>query len=321
MAHFAPRLDARGFASERRLGPESVRHLVESQDARAASGVLPAVRDVQAEGDRGESSDLARGGALRRYEDVDCACEYIKGIQTRAQAYSWRLLASFAVSVSGRCCRPETRRTNRNKPLLSISAAAAVVCLDLFQRASSTETLAQERSEVQTALTTLKQMSTFSAIARRGASLIENLLEEESKLPPCADSDAEAGRPAKRRRRTGGEGPTLAAAPVLSGPSPMASRSPGFLPTVLVSPPSNHSSGQDLPAAASLPSLSDSSLMTSPPHRPSKGSTSTLTDPLPAEFVNVFLENGFDPLDGAITSAQQQDASWLPMLFPSPSPS
>ncbi|KAM0748591.1 hypothetical protein T439DRAFT_358473 [Meredithblackwellia eburnea MCA 4105] len=61
-----------------------------------------------------------------------------------------------------------------------ISAAASVVCLDLFQSGSQPRVLEEERAEVKRALAALRTSS--SAIAVRGVALIESLLSEEAKL-------------------------------------------------------------------------------------------------------------------------------------------
>ncbi|GAA5980410.1 hypothetical protein JCM10908_001645 [Rhodotorula pacifica] len=202
-----------------------------------------------------------------------------------------------------------------------ISAAASVICLDLFQRTSSPQTLRDERAEVEIGLATLRRMASFSGIASRGTALIQNLLEEEAKLPPIAVGAQEETRPGKRRRLSGEH--ANGRSPAMNGTSPHAKGAvtpqpgmPGtpssFLPTVLLSTPSP--SAATAQPAAPTPSSSDSflnfatsSLMSTPP------STTTLTDSLPAEFVTAFLESGFDPLDGAITALQ--DFNW-PLLVP-----
>ncbi|TKA55444.1 hypothetical protein B0A53_02370 [Rhodotorula sp. CCFEE 5036] len=191
-----------------------------------------------------------------------------------------------------------------------ISAAASVICLDLFQRSSPVETLRAERAEVEIGLATLRSMASFSGIASRGTALIQNLLEEEAKLPPL--ETANEARPGKRRRLS--EAPTdipvshaaprhrqEAAATLQTGPSAPS----GFLPTVLLASPSSSATAQT-PALDPFLNFDTSSLMPT---------TATLTDSLPAEFVSAFLDSGFDPLDGAITALQ--DFNW-PALAPTP---
>ncbi|GAA5879317.1 hypothetical protein JCM3774_006432 [Rhodotorula dairenensis] len=190
-----------------------------------------------------------------------------------------------------------------------ISAAAAVICLDLFQRASPAETLREERAEVETGLATLRRMAAFSGIASRGAMLIQNLLEEEAKLPRPTRlaSVQEASRPGKRRRVSdGGEDgslPRAEAAPPSQAGFPKASS--GFLPTVLSTSPTSATSSRA--AATQSPPAGDPPLLnfaTSalPTTIPPLTAAATLTDTLPAEFVAAFLNSGFDPFDGSISA-------------------
>lgn len=194
----------------------------------------------------------------------------------------------------------------------SISAAASVICLDLFQRNSPAETLREERAEVEIGLATLRRMASFSGIASRGAALIQNLLEEEAKLP-ALETAANEARPSKRRRLSAGAPTDIPvshhdaprhrqeAAALQTAPS---APSGGFLPTVLLASPSSSATAQ-LPASSDpFLNFDTSSLMTT---------TAALSDSLPAEFVSAFLESGFDPLDGAITALQ--DFNW-PLLAP-----
>jgi hypothetical protein len=173
------------------------------------------------------------------------------------------------------------------------------------------ETLRAERAEVEIGLATLRGMASFSGIASRGTALIQNLLEEEAKLPPL--ETANEARPGKRRRLS--ETPTdipvshhgaprhrqEAAATLQTGPSAPS----GFLPTVLLASPSSSATAHT-PALDPFLNLDTSSFMPT---------TATLTDSLPAEFVSAFLDSGFDPLDGAITALQ--DFNW-PALAPTP---
>lgn len=108
-----------------------------------------------------------------------------------------------AVSVSfGDFEEPELRLISS---FHSISAAASVVCLDLFQRGSSKIILDAERQEVQAALVTLRNMEAGSPIAARGVALIENLLAEESRLvanPSLLASTSQGPPPPKRKRKS-----------------------------------------------------------------------------------------------------------------------
>lgn len=194
--------------------------------------------------------------------------------------------------------------TDTNVPR-SISAAAAILCLDLFQRASPAETLREERAEVETGLATLRRMASFSGIASRGAALVQNLLEEEAKLPsppPSAAAVAHEARPGKRRRvseettvGTTVTGRTEAAPP----PQPGVLKPPtGFLPTVLstdtetAAAAPGHSMGDPF-----LNSAASAALTATPP-----ATTAMPSDSLPAEFVTAFLNSGFDPFDGAVSA-------------------
>lgn len=151
-------------------------------------------------------------------------------------------------------------------------------------------------------------MASFSGIASRGTALIQNLLEEEAKLPPL--EVATETRPGKRRRLSEASTDILVghatprhrqeAAALQPGPTAPS----GFLPTVLLASPSSSTSAQ--PSSGPFLNFDTSSPMTA---------TAALTDSLPAEFVSAFLESGFDPLDGAITALQ--DFNW-PLVVPTP---
>ncbi|KPV78657.1 uncharacterized protein RHOBADRAFT_41201 [Rhodotorula graminis WP1] len=204
-------------------------------------------------------------------------------------------------------------------PQYHISAAASVVCLDLFQQASPASTLAAERDEVVAALSTLRGMTSFSAIATRGAALIENLLAEEAKLPALPTSPRTS---TKRRRVDSDAAPTpvhdahaqqtsatslakLLASPLLAGAHPSLEASGlVFAPGSSSSPASSASPG----TGARRPPAGDIFFAPAPSADAACGAAGTgglglsLDDlsPLPASFMSAFLETGFDPLDGAI---------------------
>ncbi|GAA6043554.1 hypothetical protein JCM8097_001220 [Rhodosporidiobolus ruineniae] len=215
-----------------------------------------------------------------------------------------------------------------------ISAAASVVCLDLFQRGSSPSILHEERREVLSALSTLRFLSSFSAIAARGAALIDNLLTEEARLPPIppfSPSSADHPPSAKKRRVD----PVAAAAahlpPLASPPSPLRPGNRAALANLL-GPPSSAADFSATPSGLVFPSTSSAADTNAPWSLPPTGRTAL--DPkltaaggfdglsaglglvdgeLPASFMHAFLESGFDPLDGAITSPAP-DAPWLAVV-------
>lgn len=138
--------------------------------------------------------------------------------------------------------------------LLSISGAAAVVCLDLFQRGSPPSVLHEERREVLNALATLRSLSSFSSIAARGAGLIDNLLTEESRLPPIpsvagttyrtngfgGQGEGENDERMSKKRKTGDDlAPIYPPQHLTSPPSPARNRA--SLSNLLVSPDANTS--------------------------------------------------------------------------------
>ncbi|GAA5918047.1 hypothetical protein JCM6882_008155 [Rhodosporidiobolus microsporus] len=210
-----------------------------------------------------------------------------------------------------------------------ISAAASVVCLDLFQRGSSPVVLHEERQEVLTALSTLRLCSSFSAIAARGAALIDNLLTEESRLPPIPplSQEDEHDRAAKRRRveddiasslpaptplkhdgisvSAGGGGPA-SLSNLLASPSV----APGLLPNGLVF--GSGAGGESPTGAGPSRGLADSPFALGTPFGQGVGvgvdggmsapNGLGLVEELPPSFLHAFLDSGFDPLDGAITS-------------------
>ncbi|GJN91799.1 hypothetical protein Rhopal_004822-T1 [Rhodotorula paludigena] len=184
-----------------------------------------------------------------------------------------------------------------------ISAAASVVCLDLFQRGSPISTLVEERDEVYGALATLRRMSSFSAIAARGAALIDNLLAEESRLPPLSPLEdgtrpSTAERDPKRRRTDDGE--AFHQHQLGTGGLPGTSVG-GSLANLLVSPSVGGSgatpSGVVFPAATQIsPTAGDPFPMLSASEPNGLG----LINDLPPSFMSAFVDAGFDPLDGAI---------------------
>lgn len=201
----------------------------------------------------------------------------------------------------------------------SISAAASVVCLDLFQRGSPTSILLAERDEVVAALSTLRSMTSFSAIAARGAALIENLLAEEAKLPALPTSP----RSSTKRRRIDADAAPAPAHPQQQSSatslakllaSPLAGGHASLEPSGLVfasgsasSPSSSTSPGTS--TGARPPLAGD--IFFAPPAAAAAAAAAAAgglglsmdvddLSPLPASFMSAFLETGFDPLDGAI---------------------
>ncbi|GAA5902032.1 hypothetical protein JCM6882_000173 [Rhodosporidiobolus microsporus] len=210
-----------------------------------------------------------------------------------------------------------------------ISAAASVICLDLFQRGLSPLVLDEERQEVLTALSTLRLCSSFSAIAARGAALIDNLLREESRLPPFPplSQEDEHNRAAKRRCvkddiasslpaltplkhdsisvSAGGGGPA-SLCNLLASPSV----APGLLPNGLVF---GSGAGGESPTGGGPPrGFADSPFALGTPFGQGVGvgvdggmsapNGLGLVEELPPSFLHAFLDLGFNPLDGAITS-------------------
>ncbi|GAA5890179.1 hypothetical protein JCM8208_002726 [Rhodotorula glutinis] len=197
-------------------------------------------------------------------------------------------------------------------PQYHISAAASVVCLDLFQRGSPTSILAAERAEVVAALSTLRGMTSFSAIAARGAALIENLLAEEAKLPAFKPTSP---RSSTKRRRTDadaepasvhhahGQQQSSAASLAKLLASPLAGAHPSLEASGLVFAPGSSSS----PSSSASPGTGTrpppaGDIFFAPAAADPGGLGLSLDDlsPLPASFMSAFLETGFDPLDGAI---------------------
>lgn len=222
-----------------------------------------------------------------------------------------------------------------------ISAAASVVCLDLFQHASSESVLNEERHEVEMALATLRRLA--SPIATRGVALIASLLEEETRFRVNVGGSRRKRKNVKEREEAsgGGGGQDFSrAAKRLSldnsaelaaqdaGPSSSSSLSRLIHPhhridDTSTSPLSAFSPTLSSPPAAfhfsPLPLMTGTSGETYPsaspthwgsPQAPSLFDFGGLPgDSLPPEFLSVFLGSGFDPLDGAITSPTQ--AQWL----------
>ncbi|BGP36974.1 hypothetical protein JCM10449v2_000878 [Rhodotorula kratochvilovae] len=180
----------------------------------------------------------------------------------------------------------------------SISAAASVVCLDLFQRGSPVPTLVEERSEVLSALGTLRRMSSFSAIAARGAGLIENLLAEEHKLPPLPLPTSPPYAPTAKRRRTSDAGESDARPPTSAASlaNLLASPEARFLP-----PAAGHSASPSTRPGATDVFFAPPPGLTSEPSD-GLGLSHTQEGDLPASFMSAFIESGFDPLEGAIVA-------------------
>ncbi|BGP29026.1 hypothetical protein JCM10296v2_000762 [Rhodotorula toruloides] len=185
-----------------------------------------------------------------------------------------------------------------------ISAAASLVCLDLFQRISPPAILVAEREEVVSALDALRRMSSCSAIASRGAALLSSLLLEESRLPPIVvpTRQAEDGveRPTKKQRTS--SAPTPAAAGPAQTPNPppaVSSASLAHLLATAPAPPFPLPSGIAVasPSPASQPA-SFPSIAIPPPQAGFEPNMLGLFDDLPPAFMSAFLEAGFDPLDG-----------------------
>lgn len=185
-----------------------------------------------------------------------------------------------------------------------ISAAASLVCLDLFQRISPPAILVAEREEVVTALDALRRMSSFSAIASRGAALLSSLLLEESRLPPIAvparQADEGEERPSKKQRTN--SAPTPATADSAQTPHSAPAVSSASLAHLLATPPAPPFA---LPSGIVVASPSPASQPASffsvafpPPQAGFEPNMLGLFDDLPPSFMSAFLEAGFDPLDG-----------------------
>lgn len=184
-----------------------------------------------------------------------------------------------------------------------ISAAASLVCLDLFQRLSPPYILVAEREEVVSVLDALRRMASFSAIASRGAALLSSLLLEESKLPPIVvlARQAEDGeeRPTKKQRTS--SAPTPATADPALTPNPATSVSSASLAHLLATPPAPPyplTSGIAVASSPASQPASFPSVAFPPPQVGFEPNMLGLFDDLPPSFMSAFLEAGFDPLDG-----------------------
>jgi hypothetical protein len=185
-----------------------------------------------------------------------------------------------------------------------ISAAASVVCLDLFQRISPPAVLVTEREEVVGALGALRRMSSFSAIAQRGEALLSSLLLEESRLPPIVvptlQSDQDEEQPVKKQRTspasetTGTTGTSAAQASSSSAPSV----SSASLAHLLATPPEFTVPLPSDTAAAAPSAVPHPPLSLTPAQDFFESDILGLLDDLPPSFTSAFLETGFDPLDG-----------------------
>ncbi|SCZ90384.1 BZ3500_MvSof-1268-A1-R1_Chr1-3g01956 [Microbotryum saponariae] len=193
-----------------------------------------------------------------------------------------------------------------------IGSAASFVCLDLFQRGSDKATLKEERREVRQALEVLRGMRSLSATASRAVDLVEDLLTEESRLQDNASPrpSAHSGTSTLKRKRDTHQGgsnhrqgslkrldattPSPAITSSLTGASPQQSPHSmyhPFSPPQSTQPPPH---GVFDPTVGPLPypgPLLDLDMMAGL----NFGAASR--DALPAEYLNVFLGSGFDPLD------------------------
>lgn len=177
-----------------------------------------------------------------------------------------------------------------------ISAAASVVCLDLFQSIGATgaraRELEQERQEVIGAVQALEQRQHSSSIARRGAVLVANLLAEEARLrQQHASQRARQTVPDEmvspdvggRRKRTASD----ASADGFAQIAKKVARQNGS-PVSATTP-----SDTALRATLSAAGASGFTPLPSPVNPPTSVA-------LPQEYLSVFLDSGFDPLDGAM---------------------
>ncbi|GAA5977368.1 hypothetical protein JCM11641_000077 [Rhodosporidiobolus odoratus] len=214
-----------------------------------------------------------------------------------------------------------------------ISAAASVVCLDLFQRDSAPSVLYEERHEILSALSTLRSLSSFSSIAARGAALIDNLLSEESRLPPihfAYDHSPPASKKRKVTHETSNslpQSPSPNLPPSLNGSGGPASLSnllaspddtPVLTPSGLVFSADSASASPNLPQDGfSASSFFGVDTSTSSSKARLRGSVAReggvgpfgmganglgLVDDLPPSFMGAFLASGFDPLGGTVNS-------------------
>ncbi|SCV68446.1 BQ2448_567 [Microbotryum intermedium] len=207
-----------------------------------------------------------------------------------------------------------------------IGSAASFVCLDLFQRGSDKTTLKEERKEVRQALEVLRGMRSLSATASRAVDLVENLLTEESRLQDIASPrpSAHSGTPASKRKRDSHQDGShhrqssldftqavkrlnsTTPLPAMTGSLTSASpqQSPHSMYHPFPPPQSMHPHPQEAFGGAA-----NYALGTNMGPLPYPGPLLELDmmagfdfgaasrDALPAEYVNVFIGSGFDPLD------------------------
>lgn len=131
------------------------------------------------------------------------------------------------------------------------------------------------------ALHSLERMQETSQIARRGVALISNLVAEEARVseeraraPPAAPKRSSKKRPTEDTNGDGSEFSKVAKKMSLAEISPPTSGSPSV-------------SGSE----STLPS----------PYLAGSSDPALFDFSVPHEFLSVFLNHEFDPLDGAIT--------------------
>lgn len=227
---------------------------------------------------------------------------------TRSSTVCWQHLSSLDYSISVCDAYAREYAANADSPTSrSISAAACVVLLDLFQRAgSSSASLNEERSEVLGALSALESMQETSSVARRGVALITNLVTEEGRLREerARTVNGHSARGTKRQAPpdSGGEDYTttvkkMALSEIVSPPASTAttpsdhlSQSPHYFNGA-----SSTTSYPQFKRPSSGPSFAPNDLTAPSPH--SVGSSEpALYDntELPIEFMSVFTESGMD---------------------------
>ncbi|ORY85373.1 hypothetical protein BCR35DRAFT_302847 [Leucosporidium creatinivorum] len=183
-----------------------------------------------------------------------------------------------------------------------ISAAASVVCLDLFQRGSSKSVLDAERHEVQAALVTLRNMEPSSPIAARGVALIENLLAEESRIVsnPSLVPSGSQGPPSKRKRKSEALDHDRGSRDFTSFARKVANSAAHEMATSLATPLT-----LSPPLTFQLPTLDSATAADYSPSSTASDRGTHLFDneygvheeAIPPEFFSAFLGSGFDPLE------------------------
>ncbi|KAI5474497.1 hypothetical protein MNV49_003204 [Pseudohyphozyma bogoriensis] len=180
-----------------------------------------------------------------------------------------------------------------------LSAAACVVALDLFQHISTTSPiLDEERAEIRGALVALATMQDLSPIATRGVALITNLLDEEARLrqEQAIKMSVTAMNGHKRQRSADIE--------VHTEERSMSKMARLLNAVEEVSPPSGGSPSTspfpfkrtDLPHPATPDALAASLQAYLPIPSPDQPGNFEFT----ADYMQVFRDSGFDPLQGAL---------------------